>query len=365
MDYSRYSRAVILFEERGREFAADLGKEIKGYLRVETGNGRGAFRCVIQNIKFFPHSEYTYKLILFGKRGERTIHTVVGNIPVTRFGTGEVYLRFRPQDVDGQGNDYGRYTSVIVAAVSSKNQNEQLHPVLMGKTGHHPEEAPWQTSAAEISAMRVKEQVPPGETVAADSSTSQATSATSQVTPVTSQATPATSQVTTTSQATPAQDSEAIQAQDNAGETFPASERTTAKAQQGNFNRFYNNYLLNLCRYLCGVPGYYEEVHPFRPDTLHAQWMKISNPKSMFFVSPGAQYFAAKYGHFLLGNRGNETYYLAVPGRFRKEEQPDEGESGFCYWLPVGEAEKDRDSYGYWVVAIDGRTGDIEAPALP
>ena len=47
MDYTRYSRAVIMLEEKGREFAIRPGEEMKGYLRVETGNGRGAIRCVM------------------------------------------------------------------------------------------------------------------------------------------------------------------------------------------------------------------------------------------------------------------------------------------------------------------------------
>ena len=47
MEYMRYSRAVIVLEEKDREFADKPGEEMKGYLRVETGNNRGAFRCVM------------------------------------------------------------------------------------------------------------------------------------------------------------------------------------------------------------------------------------------------------------------------------------------------------------------------------
>ena len=54
MDYVKYSRAVIVLEEKDREFADKPGTEMKGYLRVETGNNRGAIRCVIQNIKYYP-----------------------------------------------------------------------------------------------------------------------------------------------------------------------------------------------------------------------------------------------------------------------------------------------------------------------
>lgn len=320
MNYTRYSRAVIVLEEKNREFAARLGEEVKGYLRVETGNGRGAFRCVVQNVKFFPRSEYTYQLILFGKRGERTIHTVLGTVPVSRHGTGEVYLRFRPQDVDGQGNDYSRYTTAIVAAVSTVDKREQLHPVLVGKTGNQ-EELP----RASALSQGIKPSAGEGDS----------------------------------SGETPRQ-SQAFAAADSAA---------TIKKDEGRrtYNDFYGQYLKNVCAYLWSVPGYYRKVQPFPRAMKDAQWLKIDNPKSMFLVSPGAQYFAGKYGHFLLGAEGELegiplTYYVAVPGRFLAEEQPDGGESGFCYWLPVGEGDDGEKSYGYWIAAIDSESGEIFSP---
>lgn len=136
----------------------------------------------------------------------------------------------------------------------------------------------------------------------------------------------------------------------------------TAEKSRENYNRFYNTYLRNVCRYFWSVCGYYEEIRPFQPDPFDARWLKIANPKGMFFVSPGAQHFSAKYGHFLLGCRQEAMYYLAVPGRFRKEEQPDEGESGFCYWQPIGQGERDEETYGYWIAAIDGESGDVVDP---
>ncbi|MBQ8589622.1 MAG: hypothetical protein IJ486_04125 [Firmicutes bacterium] len=283
MDYTRYSRDVVILEEKDREFADRPGEEMKGYLRVETGNGRGAFRCVMQNVKYYPRSEYTYQLILLGNRGERTIHTVIGTIPVSRYGTGEVYLRFHPNDVDGQGNDYGRYSTAIVAAVSSKNKREPLHPVLMGKTGEKQEERPVHSAAADQITVR----------------------------------------------------------------------RT--------YNQYYAQYLKHVCEYLWSVPGYYRKIQPFDWGT----WLKIDDPDAMFLVSPGARHFTTKFGHFLLGRTINErtegeegeecTYYVAVPGQFLEEEQPDGGESGFQQWFPIsGES-----GYGYWVAAIDGQNGEI------
>lgn len=378
MNYTRYSRAVIVLEEKNREFAARLGEEVKGYLRVETGNGRGAFRCVMQNVKFFPRSEYTYQLILFGKRGERTIHTVLGTVPVSRHGTGEVYLRFRPQDVDGQGNDYSRYTTVIVAAVSTVDKREQLHPVLVGKTGNQ-EELPRASALSQGIKPSAGEGDSSGETPGQPQAFAAAeTTAAAARTAVNIGADGDTAAVdaggnTATAETTAAEAETAVGAalsEIAATATEPAAASPTVikkDERRKTYNDFYGQYLKNVCAYLWSVPGYYRKVQPFSRAMKDAQWLKIDNPKSMFLVSPGAQYFAGKYGHFLLGAEGELegvplTYYVAVPGRFLAEDQPDGGESGFCYWLPVGEGGSDEKSYGYWIAAIDSESGEIFSP---
>lgn len=421
MDYTRYSRAVVVLEERSREFAARPREEIKGYLRVETGNSRGAFRCVIQNVKYFPRKEYTYQLILFGKRKERTIHTVLGTIPINRYGTGEVYLRFRPENVDGEGNDYSRYTTAIIAAVSSENSREQLHPVLMGMTGYEekmrisamtaaPEStiaAPESTIAATESTSAAPEATPASQGISpAQESLSEAAAtlnANSATTPQSATATPNEAPATApqsapaapneaiaaTPQSAPDAPNEAIAAApqsvpaapNEAPATTPESASGAPESISATYNHFYGQYLKNVCNYLCSVSGYYHKIQPFSPSAEDepwrqgVEWLKIDNPRSMFLVSPGAQYFSGKYGHFLLGcgkgRDGKRTYYVAVPGRFHIEEQPDGGESGFQVWLPIekgkeaennSKAQADNGGYGYWILAIDGENGDIFSP---
>ena len=68
---------------------------------------------------------------------------------------------------------------------------------------------------------------------------------------------------------------------------------------------------------------------------------------------------------------------LAVGGLFwrgREQEQPDQGRSGFVLWQPILGAEgyhadakdaplKNRQvAYGYWIAAINRKTGEIESP---
>ena len=304
MDYMRYSRAVIVLEEKDREFADKSGVEIKGYLRVETGNNRGAIRCVMQNVKYYPRSEYTYQLILFGKRNERTIHTVVGTIPVSRYGAGEVYLRFHPHDVDGQGNDYGRYTTAIVAAVSSKNRSEPLHPVLIGRTGHERE------SAVTASSLREETEAP------------------------------------------------------EESEELPVTTRKTYNHYYADYLKHVCAYFWEISSQRNQVAPFDRQGEQgCEKEIREACWVKIEDPTAMFLVSPGARYFTEQYGYFLLGkntaagNRGSAavaaaeeitTYYVAVPGRNCSEDQPDGGESGFLLWRE-----------GHWILGIDGNSGEI------
>lgn len=146
MNYGRYNRSVTVLSEQGRDFAAGDGK-VAGYLKIETGNNKGAMRCSVENLRPFPKGDYLYKLILFGSRGERTIHAVIGTVPVGRSGNGEAYFRFNPVDVDGRGNSYEYFSTAIVASVSMRDDQEPLHPILKGNTGNEPEELrPWAAS---------------------------------------------------------------------------------------------------------------------------------------------------------------------------------------------------------------------------
>ena len=131
MNYIKYTRTFVMMEEQTADFSAREAP-VKGYLKVETGNNKGALRCVVQNLKYYSRGDYIYKLILFGKSGDRTLHTVLGSLTINRYGNGETYFRFDPLDMDGKGNCFDDFTIAIVAAVSGNNDKEPLHPVLKG-----------------------------------------------------------------------------------------------------------------------------------------------------------------------------------------------------------------------------------------
>ena len=392
-----------MMEEQGSQFAARESAPIKGYLKVETGNNKGALRCVVQNLRYFEKGDYIYKLIFFGKKGERTIHTVIGNLQVNRQGSGETYFRFLPLDADGKGNAYHQFTTAIIAAASTKDDREPLHPVLKGVT--YSEVEPFQSEL-----FQVEEEIENGQNSEIDEIISQ-------IDKVVEDMEEALQSEETNEEHT--SDDEAVSFQEEPYAEFPGNERAAAffpkektvrpapkgkTAQTGareetvvppketaaaaskevreefvtkkNYNSFYNEYILNACAHTCRIAEFYEDVAPFERDKTGARWKKIVNITNLPLVSPGAHYFATQYRHYIFGARPDDKgvatkFYFGIPGRFLDEEQPDGGRSGFTYWQPIRGANPalesyrqgervNRNAYGYWIVAVDGKSGNIE-----
>ncbi len=315
MNYMKYNRSLVMLEAQSSEFSAKEGA-VKGHLKVETGNGKGALRCTVQNLRYYPKGEYIYKLILFGRKGERTLHTIIGNLVVNRYGNSETYFRFNPLDVDERGNSFDDYFAAIVAAVSTRDAKEALHPVLKG-TLEFEGKSEGQSQRTQVKAAASKEE-----------------------------------------------ETEVVEM----GESEACPEREEdqpPQPQEKSYNRFYNEYLLNICSYTCKVADYFEEVEPFETDRTGARWKKISDVETLPLVSPGAHYFAGQYQHFLFGAAPGEEgtarkYYFAIPGRFLETEQPDGGRSGFTLWQPVKGAAKEKSAYGYWIICVDALTGELQ-----
>ncbi len=339
MNYVKYTRTFIMMEEQTADFAAREAP-VKGYLKVETGNNKGALRCVVQNLRYYSRGDYIYKLILFGKSGGRTLHTVLGSLSINRYGNGETYFRFNPLDMDGKGNRYADFSVAIVAAVSGSNDKEPLHPVLKGEMNK---------SDAAAEREEPSEERPGAQLVM--------------------------------KQEEERAEAEPAWAEQSGEEAAPASPEPAEPPQVPdehnpvavNYNSFYNEYLLQFCAYTCKAANYYEDVSPFEDDRTGARWKKLQNVASLPLVSPGAHFFATQYRHFLFGAKPDAAgvasrYFFAVPGRFVQEEQPDGGRSGFVYWQPAAGAaaaagsqgqSRPESLYGYWIVAVDAFTGDI------
>ena len=346
MNYVKYNRSFVMMEEQNNQFAARESVPIKGYLKVETGNNKGALRCTVQNLRYYEKGDYIYKLILFGKKGERTIHTTIGNLVVNRQGNGESYFRFLPGDIDGKGNAYHNFSTAIVAAASTKDEREPLHPVLKGVTFNEGES--FQSELFQISDEDEQE----------DNGFDQILNRLDQIVEEVEEAmqSEATSDDLLRNEAAVPSHDEAI------------SKRT--------YNNFYNEYILNACAHTCRLAEFYEDVFPFDKDKTGARWKKIVKTTNLPIVSPGAHYFATQYRHYIFGAKADEDgvatrYFFGIPGRFLSEEQPDGGKSGFTYWQPIRGADRvfeqstygengNPEAYGYWIVSVDGKTGNIE-----
>ena len=103
MDYIKYEKTYVMMEEENHSFANDEAGRVGGVIKIETGNGKGAIKADISNLLY--SSIYAYKLIFFGRKKEKTIYTVVGDISVTESGEGRGYFRFTPENADGAGNE--------------------------------------------------------------------------------------------------------------------------------------------------------------------------------------------------------------------------------------------------------------------
>ncbi|GAB1475926.1 hypothetical protein MASR2M70_07580 [Bacillota bacterium] len=297
MDYIKYARTFVMMEEQAPGFAA--GKSpAKGYLKIETGNNKGALRCVVQNIKYYSKGEYIYKLIMFGKNRGGVVNTVLGGLAVNRYGNGETYFRFDPLNMDGKGSCFSDFSVAVIAAVSGRDEKETPQTVLKGTMKKSDE-----TVREEYFEETITQE--------------------------------------------------------------PEPEKTK------NYNFYYNEYLLQFCRYTSKSADCFEDVFPFNKDITEARWKRMQNVASLPVISPGAHHFATLYRHFLFGVKTDRNgsagyYYFAVPGRFMREEQPDGGRSGFVFWQPVAGDRQESGAgvfsepvYGYWIVAVDAKTGDI------
>ena len=290
MDFSKITKSPIVLKEENKRYAFDPGKEMFGYMKVEQDEDKGLIIVIMDNVKFFPKGEYVYKLVLAGTKNERRCYHMVGNISLNAFGKGEASFRINPNDLDGCGTALSDYSMAIIAAMSTVNCRESLHPVLKGGF--------------------------------------------------------------------------------DLPETPAAVKRPPAELPK-NYNAFYNRVVLEKCIELAKEQDAFADIVPFAEGLLKASWKKLTDGKEFPMVAPGADDLIAKYGHFLWGYNDN-YYFLAVPGRFLPEEKPDDGKSGFVFWLPILGMEKDAEDksvpveerrknvYGYWIAAVNRYNGHIE-----
>jgi hypothetical protein len=304
VDYIKYTRTFVMMEEQTSEFRGSRPLS-KGYLKIETGNNKGALRCIVQNLKYYSRGEYIYKLILFGKDKDKVLNSVLGSLAINRYGNGETYFRFDPLNVDGQGSCYADFTVAVVAAVSGMNDKEALRPVLKGIMGRGKDSG---------------NEVDKGELVSESIE-------------------------------------EAIECQDK-------QEPVNFNSFYNEYLLQFCGYTCKSASFYQDVFPFEKDITGARWKKIgNVASLPLVSPGAHLFATHYKHFlFGAKPDSEGIACR----YYFAVPGRFIKEEQPDGGRSGFTFWQPIskgGQSMADDsipgNGYGYWIVAVDANTGDI------
>ena len=105
----------------------------------------------------------------------------------------------------------------------------------------------------------------------------------------------------------------------------------------------------------------------FDADETGAVWHRQTQIALLAQFCPEGAAQAEKHGHFLIGQKGSESF-VAVPGRFLRDEQPAGGATGFTLWQPIrGGAALYEDLahledavtdylYGYWIARVNPDT---------
>ncbi len=137
MDFSKITKSPIVLKAENKQYAFDPSKEIRGYLKLEKDTDKGLVVIIADNLKFFPKGEYIYTLIFAGTRNEKRCYYMVGNLTTDENGKGEGSFRINPEDIDGNGTSLADFSTAIIAAMSSFNSREALHPVLKGSFPIH------------------------------------------------------------------------------------------------------------------------------------------------------------------------------------------------------------------------------------
>ncbi|MEJ8553580.1 hypothetical protein [Tepidibacter sp. Z1-5] len=140
----------------------------------------------------------------------------------------------------------------------------------------------------------------------------------------------------------------------------------------------YDQKLYLIPRKLKKLLNKHKEIKPFIKDIDNTRWWRIDvNPLTICsYIMPYLGYInyinytiysdvtslSYKYRHYIFGIKyscdGKRKYYIyGIPGR--RNEQPDEGDTGFCNFIPCDDKNK---TYGYWICCIDCKSRLIAVP---
>ncbi len=167
------------------------------------------------------------------------------------------------------------------------------------------------------------------------------------------------------------------------------------EAGKGNLERkpgvHYKKYHKMVYKYVKDILKYYEKANPFERSPQGYSWWKLNYDKqsmhrgflpffgyilNIYYYNPyiyhmnNCEGLLSKYGHYIFGisyDKDTEPkyYVYGVPGRYTYQEQPFQGMTGFVYWSPLEDKKPEEGDYGYWLLHIDAKTGNVVFPIKP
>lgn len=378
MDYSKYSRSFIILDDKKSNFR-NTNESIKGHIKIEIRNNQGTLRCIVQNLKYYEDGRFLYKLYFFGKKNNDTIFLNAGTLVIDKQGRAEHIYKFNPSNLDGKGKELYDYNLAAIIAQPNKEilEDDTIYPVMTGtlskeKMSSGEEEgmvnAHEETDEPKMPDNTLNNEVPSLSSASSDESPSGSIPEKKILQPL----------------------QEDVYKKTFSTPKTEASPKTIVK-KAFDTNRYFGGYVRAVSNNLENVLSFYNASEPFEYDKIGCTWWKVTNLVNIPFANtsylqgfpdymnsfymqnsqqrefyPSCHDLIYKYQHYIFGIEhdkinNNKYYYYGIPGRYMKEEQPDNGKSGFIYWQPLKGIEKQPGDYGYWINCIDAVTGQFLA----
>ncbi|TCO78642.1 DUF7922 domain-containing protein [Marinisporobacter balticus] len=455
MNGKRYRRYFIILDHEDEGFQNIGGKQLKGYTKIETKNGKGVLNHYIQNIKYFDQAEYVYKGYLIGTKEGKQICADNGALAIDENGKGELNWKFDAENVDGQGNSIRDFNVIAIVAkpVGESVIGKDMAAPLVGfidkervawkhvlanqykeeKREHKQEEKVQQT--IEITAESHKEETEKIQMRNVEKEEKEIEVASLDVKEEIEEIEPVKESINIAekiaeevvekeekieemkrSDPQPVNMKEEVLEKKMKQETLQKKRKHEEKehfvkgyrseGQKDGYELeygemkfydcknpygYYGQYFKMVCGYVENTLKYYKEAKPFEKNIGNCKWWKMDcNQQTLYrnflpfygYVNNmhgnmpyknhvmGCPHLIYKYQHYIFGiirdeNDGPMYYLYGMPGRFMANEQPDEGVTGFVYWHPIEDKKAEKGDYGYWILHIDAKTGNVAVPLRP
>lgn len=265
MNYKKYTRKFIMLKDESDGNA-------KGYVRIETGNNKGAIRCQVEELQ--PRdAESLYKLVFVGQREEEILNVTIGTLTINNIGKGENYFRFLPYNLDGKGNELMDFDTILVVSQSRAQKSDDAGELKVLLKGSIEEKKHLENESTENNNRK------------------------------------------------------------NSVNNHIKEEFVTFNEF---YNKFLLNACIHICQtaesFVDIEPFAEDETGAAWKRISNVTNLPIISPGAHYFSTRYKHYI---FGAKEVGKEKTLDFYIGIPGRNLPEEQPDGGDSGFQFWQPL------------------------------